>query len=156
MSNPCEQEPVIQNISKTLERMEKTQDRLVELLEKVAKQDARLDHLEEHAERNYNELDGLYTRMREVELNQAAYGPAARDKFYELVTEMNTKIEDVNTRIELFNSKLSTVTRFYRFTTQKYALYVYGVILGMIGIDFLSNVVNHGEWLKSVWKFLRG
>lgn len=154
--NPCEQQDNIVNISKTLDRMEKTQDRLVDLLEKVAKQDARLNHLEEHSERSYNEMDGLYTRMREVELNQAAYGPAARDKFYELVNEMNEKIEDVNKRIEIFYTKISPVTRFYKITTQKYALYTYAVIFGIIGLGFISDLFNHSEWLKSIWFFYRG
>lgn len=153
---PCEQASTIDAISHTLTRMEKTQDRLVELLEKVAKQDARLDHLEDHSEKAYNDISVAFDRLRDIELNQAAYGPAARDKFYELVTEMNTKMEDVNSRIEMFNSKLSTATRFYKSLTHKYALYFYGFLLALIAINTASNIFNHGDWLKSIWIFYRG
>lgn len=55
------------NIYKTLERLERGQEKVVELLEKVANQDARIDHLEKQTETHIDMFDQLFTRMREIE-----------------------------------------------------------------------------------------
>lgn len=55
------------NIYKTLERLERGQEKVVELLEKVASQDARIEHLEKQDEKSWEQFDELFTRMRQIE-----------------------------------------------------------------------------------------
>lgn len=81
MTTPCEQAATIGNINHTLDRMERTQDRLVAALERVADQGARIDNLESDADRNFRDLETLYSRIRDVELVQVS-----RNKLVEIAT----------------------------------------------------------------------
>lgn len=142
MSTPCEQKQSIENISKTLDRMERSQEKLVELLEKVSNQDARINHLEEHAERAYTEVNELFTRMREAEMNVASSGPSVRQQFHDTV--------------DLVNEKLDKLMRVFEVTTSRPAVMVYGAIIVMIVAGTFLDFMYHFDMLKAMYHFIKG
>lgn len=144
----CAQEANIVNISRTLERMERGQERVVELLEKVANQDARIDHLEDTAEIVYRDVNSIFDRVRDLELVQASNGPETRLKLNEVMEEVSRKMEDINNRIE-------KILRFYRVVTGKNAKYFYTVILGLVLTGFVSDIANHYDWMKETYKLIK-
>lgn len=146
MTDPCSQRDKIDAIAHTLERMEVGQERLVALLEKVANQDARIEHVEEHAENAYRDMNEIFNRLRECELNLAANG---HDRINGAIEELTRKVEIMNTRLEKIVSK-------YNIITSKPALYFYSSIVVAVIISMMSNFANHYDWLKSIWKFWKG
>ena len=143
MSDPCNQEQNIAHILHALERMETNQERLVTLMEKVANQDARIIHVEEHAENAYKDMNEIFTRLRECELNQAANG---HDRLNETLEELGRKVDSLATRFE-------KILSFHKIATSKPALYAYAIMLGMLLFGFSSDLWNHWEWVKLVWSF---
>ena len=146
MSTPCTQEQNIEHILHAIERMETNQDRLVNLLEKVANQDARIVHVEDHAENTYKDLNEVFGRLRECELNLAANG---HDRINSTLEELTSKIETMNTRLEKVSIK-------YNMFTCKYAIYFYVGLVGAVFLGFLSDLWNHFEWIKEIWRFWKG
>lgn len=138
---PCEQQDKIDNISATLIRMEKGQDRVIDLLEKVSNQEARLDHLEEHAERTYKDLNEIFNRLREAEMNIASSGPTVRQQFNEAIELLTRKVTKLNNYIAMIQSKPSIVCL--------------SIILVMILCGTLLDFVNHFETLKKIWEFFK-
>lgn len=132
---PCQQADNIRNINTTL-------DRLVALLEKVADQGARVDHLELHSIDHQKHVENLFGRVRQVELTIAAHNPE--------------KMDALNAQLEAVCKRLDKITSFYRVITHKRAIAVYTIILAMIVFGFVSDVWNHWEWVKTVWLFWRG
>lgn len=160
MSTPCEQEPIIKNIHKTLERMDNalegdrkerraSEHRLMDVLEKLANQGARIDNLEESVEDNHKDINILYERLRDVELVEAANGPATRQRLDNTLETLTGKLDDVGKRLD-------KLLGFYRLTTGKYAMWLYGAVGGMIILGFISDLYNHYDWMKSVYHFWRG
>jgi hypothetical protein len=142
MTTPCEQKTAIDHISHTLERMEKTQDKLVALLEKVAAQDSRLDHLEEHAERNYGEMNEIFNRLREAEMTLASSGPTVRQQFQDTIDGVNRKLDRLH--------------RFFIMSTSKPAMFIYGGVIIMIASGTLLDFVYHLDTMKAIYHFIRG
>jgi len=65
---PCEQTATITAIHDTLKRVDRTQERLVEALERVADQGARIENLEDVKDMHHHDIDILYNRLRESDL----------------------------------------------------------------------------------------
>lgn len=85
----CTKADKIDNIAHTLERMEESQKSIVELLQKVANQDARLDHLEEHAENSYRDINEVFGRTRLLEIQNGKIDTLitiASNKYFVTVT----------------------------------------------------------------------
>lgn len=160
MSTPCDQQYNFVNINNTLIRMEQAQDedrrerresekRLMNILEKLADQGARVGNLEEHAELYYRELNEVATRVRDVELNQAAHGPTALARFSGILDEITRQQDSMSKRVE----KLVTS---YKLATGKYALWAYGVLVSLTLFGFVSDLTNHWVWVKSILKIWNG
>ena len=146
---PCEQEQNIAHISKTLDRMERSQERVVELLERVATQDARINSLEEHSEYCRRSADIIFERLRDLELNQASSGPAHREHVRECLDSLETSIES-------FTKKLDKINRFFYLTTHRWALTIYGVILAAIVAGTVMDFIYHMEFIKKIYYLIRG
>lgn len=157
---PCEQEPTIKHINHTLERIDgaleedrkdrkESEQRLMTVLEKLANQGARIDHLEATVEDNHKDINVLYERVRDIELVEASNGPATRQRFETTLETLATKMDHVVVRLD-------KLLNFYRLTTGKYAMWLYGIVGGMILFGFASDLYNHFEWAKAVWHFWRG
>lgn len=149
MPIPCEQFDNITNIVKTLDRMEKGQERVVSLLEKVASQDVRLDSLETHSERNYAEMEQLFNRMREAEMNIAASGPTVRQQFHDAMDITGLKIGKLDTKLDKLN-------RFFYITTGRPALMVYISVITMILVGTACDLLYHFETIKMFYQALHG
>ena len=137
---PCEQEDNIIHISRTLERMEKSQDKVVELLEKVSNQEPRILHLEEHSERFYEQIEKMSERLHDIELDFAS-SPSAR-------TEMNNVVNNINKKLERLFSYVTTLT-------SKPAQAVYVTILVMLLTGTILDVTYHFETLKAIILFFK-
>jgi len=149
MTAPCEQESSIKNITSTLDRMEKGFDRLVELLQSVAQQGARLAHLEQEQIKTDDELNILYGRVRQIELKEAAGEPTTRLEILQAVTEVNAKVDAMSENLKAFD-------RIYKITTHKYAFWAYGIILGVIVLGFVNDVYYHESTLMKAWEWYHG
>ena len=130
---------------KTLDRMEKGQERVVQLLETVASQDIRLNTLETHSERNYGEMEQLFNRVREAEMNIAASGPTVRQQFHDAMDETGAKIGRLD-------SKLDKLNRFFYLTTSKPAVTLYAAVIAMIAIGTICDLAYHFKFMQA---FLR-
>lgn len=150
----CMQEDNIANINDTLKQMMKLQaeerlerreseKRLIAALEKVADQGARIDHLETHTERNVNDMENLFNRVRDVELTLASNSPATRkaqeDAIYKLTRQMTT-----------FTESLEKVHTFIKSITSKRAKYCYAALIIMIAVGTIMDVLYHMETLKKM------
>lgn len=153
MSVPCTQETTISHISKTLDRMERSQERLIELLETVSNQDARIEHLEEHTKKCAEHADILFERVRDLELNQAT-APHFRETTNTTLISLNKTLEEFETSFEKLGKITEKLNRFFYCTTHKYALMSYGVVLAMIVFGFSMDVLYHWDKLKAVLKFV--
>lgn len=140
MSDPCTQEVNIVHIHQALDRMERTQERLVVALEKVAEQSARIDHLEEANEHRHDELDEVFSRLRDVELNQAAHGSNFRERVDSSLTSLELKMKRLNTILSVLSNKYVLTAICTLFATT-----VVGAVL-----DFLY----HYESLKKILELL--
>jgi len=131
MSIPCTQETTISHMSKTLDRMERTQDRVIELLEAVSNQDARIGNLEEHTKKCSEHADILFERVRDLELNQAT-APLFRENIVTSINTIDNSIESINDKIDPLVRRLDKLNRFFYVTTHKYALIVMGVLMSIV------------------------
>lgn len=147
MSTPCTQEKTIDVIHDTLERMEKTQDKLVDLLTDVAVQDSRLRHIEGRQEEHDRVLYDLGHRMRDQELLSAS-DPSSRLRWDKAITDMENSMENLA-------KKVDKLLRFLTLTTSKPVLCVMGVLVAMIVLGSVSDLWNHGDWLKTLWHFYK-
>ena len=142
----CAQEDSIEAISKTLDRMEKSQETIVDLLKIVSNQTPRIENLEVHSERAYGEMNLLTTRMRDLELTVSASGPTVRQQFHDT--------------IDLMNKKLDKLNRFFVLTTSKPALMTYSIVFGSFFVLVLAgsalDVMYHFETLKLWYHIWRG
>lgn len=136
----------MQHVGDTLMGMKQTQERLVLLLETVATQDARLDHLEDHQEKTFQDVQNLYGRMRDVELVVAAGG----------LSKLRESVDDLSEKVTATLARISRVNTFLKWVTHKYAIIVYLVLIGMITMSFLSDIIYHKEFVQGVWKFWKG
>lgn len=155
MSIPCTQETTISHMSKTLDRMERTQDRVIELLEAVSNQDARIGSLEEHTKKCSEHADILFERVRDLELNQAT-APLFRDNMITSIKTIDESIDSINDKIDPLVKRLDKLNRFFYVTTHKYALIVLGVFAGIVLFGFFMDVLYHLDKIKAVIGFIRG
>ena len=155
MSVPCTQETTISHISKTLDRMERSQERLIELLEKVATQDARIDTLEEYKDKCNDNADILFERVRDLELNQAT-APQFRQSTLDSIINVTNKVTELSNKLEPMIGKIDKLNRFFYITTHRYALWVYGIFFTLVIVGSLMDVVYHSETLKAIWFFWKG
>lgn len=132
---PCTQESNIDQISKTLDRMEKSQERVIELLEKVANQDARIDNLEEHKDICLHNADVLFNRVRDLELANA-----------------EISIDSLKD----FKDSLNKLTNFFQLTTSKYAVWMYTSILAMVLFGFIMDVLYHFDKVVRALELIKG
>ena len=144
----CTKSDKIDNIAHTLERMEESQKDIVTLLQKVASQDTRLDHLEEHAENAYKDMNELFNRVRDVELNQAANGPAVRER-------LDGTITGIVQKLDLINNRLDKLLTFHKIATSKIALYLYAAIVIMIASGTFLDFMYHKDTLTAIIKFFK-
>lgn len=142
MTTPCTQEGSIYNISKTLDRMEKGQESIVKLLEKVSNQDVRLDHLEDYVERNYTEIDAILERVRKAEMDIISSGPTVRQQFHDAMEMVSVKLEKIN--------------QFFAIATSKPALCIYGAVGAMIVLGTFLDLTCHLSTVSAVIKFFKG
>jgi DNA repair exonuclease SbcCD ATPase subunit len=149
MTTPCTQENSIAHITKTLDRMEKSQEDIVDLLKIVSNQTPRLEHLEEHSERTYTELNEVFTRLREIEMTVAQSGPTVRQQFHEA-------IDSVGVKIDLINKGLDKINTLIRVSTSKWALYAYGVLLLCILTGTALDFTFHRDTFLTVYHFIKG
>lgn len=155
MEHLCTQETTISHISKTLDRMERSQEKLIELLETVSNQDARIEHLEEHTKKCVEHADILFERVRDLELNQAT-APQFRQSTIDSIIKVSTEINKLEDSFTKFGKVIDKLNRFFYVSTHKYALVVYGVVLAMILFGFSMDILYHLEKIKAVIAFIRG
>jgi len=155
MSIPCTQETTISHISKTLDRMERSQDRLIELMETVSNQEARLDNLENHTKKCVEHADILFERVRDLELNSAT-APLFRESTVDSVAKVNVSINKLDDALEILTKKIDKLNRFFYFTTHKYALAIYGSILTIVAFGFFMDVLYHLDKIKALIALVRG
>lgn len=147
--HPCEQEQNIVHISKTLDRMERSQERVVELLEKVAAQDERINTLEDHCEIRRKNEDIIFERIRLLELQQASARPVNEES----VRVAFDKLDDT---IDSLEEKLNGLNRFFKVTTHKWALVFYGSTFAAIIAGTIMDIIYHMEFIKKVYDLIRG
>lgn len=139
-------------LSDSSKKMEKGQDTIVELLKIVSNQTPRIEHLEEEKERNYKEMQILFDRIREAEMVLAASGPTVRQQFHEAIEEVTNMIQETSNSL----AKLQTI--FY-YTTHKYAIAAYVVLLGMVIFGTVLDCYYHTaavSWVVNVFNKIRG
>jgi len=155
MSIPCTQETTISHISKTLDRMERSQDRLIELMETVSNQEARLDNLEEHTKKCVEHADILFERVRDLELNTAT-APLFRESTVDSIVKVSESIAKFDCILDALTKKIDKLNRFFYFSTHKYALMIYGAILAMVAFGFSMDVLYHLDKIKALLVLVRG
>ena len=117
----------MKHVGDTLMEMKGTQDELVELLKTVAVQNARLDHLEDHSEKIFQDVQNLYNRMRDVELTVASGG----------ISRLRDSVDALAEKVESALSRIGKLNTFLRWTTSRYAQIAYGALLVMLIISVL-------------------
>ena len=141
MTIPCSQEGALLNLSQAVVRMEAGQERQLVLLEKVADQGARVEHLEERVSDLHTDLNSVYSRVREVELTLKSSSPSIG--------------ESLNKSLESLSTKLDRITRFIGVITSKYALWVYGSLIFLIMSGTVLDVVYHFNTIGTIYKALK-
>lgn len=136
----------MKHVGDTLMGMKQTQERLVTLLETVATQDARLDHLEDHQEKSFQDVQNLYGRMRDIELTVASGG----------LSRLRESVDELADKVDVALGRISKVNTFLKWVTHKYAMAVYLILIAMITMSFLSDLIYHREFVQGVWKFWKG
>ena len=149
MGTPCTQESTIGTMVKTLDCMEKSQERVIELLERVANQDARIEHLEEHKDKCVENAEILFERVRDLELNEASSGPMHREN-------VRTTLGNISDTLEKFEKKVDKLNRFFYVSTHRYALMVYAIVLAMIVGGTVFDFIYHWDSIKAAWLFWNG
>lgn len=155
MSVPCTQESTISHISKTLDRMERSQESIIELLRQVASQEARLSSLEEHKDRCNENADILFERVRDLELNQAT-ATQFRQATVDSIIKITDKVDELSEKLEPVSKKIDKLNRFFYVTTHKYALWAYSLLFALVVLGAVMDVVYHSATLKAIWSFYKG
>lgn len=147
-SYPCAQEKTIDSIHDTLERMEKTQEKLVDLLTTVAVQNKQLDHMEARQEEHDSILHDLGKRMRDQELISAS-DPGSRLRWDAQIKEMHDKLDGIT-------PCLDKIINFQRFLSSREAKWFYVFLLSLLAFNTYSTLVNHVEFVKRLWSLYAG
>ena len=142
MSTPCEQEGTLATIIKTLDRMERGQEKVVELLEKVANQEGKIANLQLESSRSFKSVNELFSRVRVLEVGAAASIPEMKQHIHDTLDEVNSQLE-----------KLS---KFFTMLTSKPAIVVCSAIVSMIMLGTFCDVLYHFETIKAFLLFVRG
>ena len=141
MSIPCTQEAAIINLSQAVVRMEAGQERQLILLEKVADQGARVEHLEGRVTDIHIDVNSMYSRVRDIELTLKSSNPEVGPS--------------LNHSLETLNKKLDRISGFVGFISNKYALWTYAALITMTIAGTVLDVVSRFEALKSLYIFFK-
>lgn len=147
-SYPCAQEKTIDSIHDTLERMEKTQEKLVDLLTTVAVQNKQLDHIESRQEEHDNILHELGNRMRDQELLSAS-DPGSRLRW-------DTQIKDMHDKIDEISPCINKILNFHKILFSREAKFIYFFFGFLILFNTWSTLVNHVDFVKNLWELYKG
>lgn len=131
----CAQEKNIEALALSMQRMERGQERVIELLEKVANQDARITHLEHEQEETKGNFNEVFERVRGLELSVATTGPDG-------IRGMISKVEAAARLVDICTSRPAIVAG-----TTMLALIVSGAIM---------DIIEHGEKFAAMWKLITG
>lgn len=155
MEHLCTQETTISHISKTLDRMERSQEKLIELLETVSNQDARIENLEGHSKKCIEHADMLFERVRDLELNQAT-APQFRQSTVDSIVKISDSVDKLDNTIEVFTKKVDKLNRFFYIATHKYAIIIYVFFLGLVLSGTILDLLNHNATIKELWNVYKG
>lgn len=147
MTTPCEQADNINNINQTLrqlvemqveERAERreSENRLITALEKVADQGARVDHLEDSQVRYFTDMENLFGRVRDVELNQASNGSNFRER-------VDTELKSLELKMKRLNTLLAVLSN-------KWVLAALASLAGMTIVGAALDFLFHYDMLKKI------
>lgn len=150
---PCEQKDVINNINKTLSRVEDFQVRIVGALEKLAEQGARVEHLENNSHKWEEEHDDIFNRLRIIETQLAINVPKAKLELNDAIDTLDKKMEET---IELLDKKIDVAVRFLELLTSRPAVWGVGMLAGLTLIGTLCDLAYHFETIKGIITFIRG
>lgn len=153
MTQPCTEYAKMESITRSLDRMERGFDRVVDLLQKVADQGARIGSLEDRHAVQYNDTNEIYKRMREVEINLATSGPAVLVRFESSIEELSKQVESLDNRFENQGKKFEKILTFHKLATSKPALWGYGLVSGIVLLGFVIDWVNHKDWILATIAF---
>ena len=85
MSESCRQEGAIarleatdKSILETLKEIKKSNERFIEVLEKIAAQGARIDSLEDVSRKYRSDINALFSRVRELEMTPGREGASVK------------------------------------------------------------------------------
>jgi hypothetical protein len=84
--------------------------------------------------------------MRDAELVIAAGG----------LSKLRESVDDLSEKVTSALTKIGKLNTFLKWTTHRYAMVFYAVILAMIFISFLNTASDHWDMFKSVWFFWKG
>lgn len=160
MATPCEQANNIENINKVLVRMEEatledrrerreSEKQMMELLQKVADQSARINHLEQQGEHRAHESEILFERMREAELTLASNSPAFRQ-------QTRDKLNEMEDRIGVLLKRMDKVCRIIGFMSHKYMVAVYACFIVFVLAGTLTDFLCHFDTITKIFKFIMG
>lgn len=138
----CTQESNISNITKTLDRMERTQERLVVALEKQIDQGARIVSLEDNHESMHENIGKLFAQVRDLELKQARSIPS-------------TKLE-INDAIGALDKKVEVVNQFIGAISGRPAKACMGVLIGLIVLGTVCDLTYHFDTVKTFYAIVKG
>jgi hypothetical protein len=132
----CEQKEAIIHIGHTLKRMEKGQEAIAELLKITSNLTPRIEHLEDVSDRKQEDINNLYGRLRDVELVQAANGPAFREQFHD--------------RLDNIDRKLDRTTQFVCMLKSKPARALYVLLIGTVLVGTLCDLMYHFDYVNKI------
>jgi ABC-type Fe3+/spermidine/putrescine transport system ATPase subunit len=142
LHDDCSQRDKIDYIADTIGEMKIFQGRIVDLLEKVSSQEARLEHLEDHSDKTLQDMNELFGRVRDVELNQAANGSNFRDR--------------VDTALMQLDSKMKRVDLIITVLGNKYVILSLGAVAIMTVVGAVMDFVYHYDAMKRLLDLVRG
>jgi archaellum component FlaC len=142
LHDDCSQRDKIDYIADTIGEMKVFQGRIVDLLEKVSSQEARLEHLEDHSDKTLQDMNEMFSRIRDVELNQAANGSNFRERVDTALVSLDKKIK----RVDMIITVLSN----------KYVIAFMGTMAVMTVVGAFMDFVYHYDAMKKFLDLVRG
>lgn len=141
MTMPCNQEGALHNLSQAVVRMEAGQERQLVLLEKVADQGARVEHLEERVSDLRTDIHAVYGQVRDIELTLKSSNP-----------EIGPTL---NNSFEVLSKKIDRLSRFVSLISNKYAVWTYMALMAMTVAGTVLDVVSRFEAIKALYLFFK-
>lgn len=138
----CTQESNISNITKTLDRMERTQERLVVALEKQIDQGARIVALEGNHESLHDNIGKLFAQVRNLELKQARSGPSTTLEINDAIGALDKKVEAYSQFVDNLSSRPAKVGL--------------SVLIGLVVLGTVCDFTYHMDTVKSLYAIVKG